>query len=221
MPGDRDADGGLPRRRLLACLPAVAGMAGCTGLLGGDGGTTQSTTASSAGADTDTPSAPTATATATAIEDPGETATGVPSPTQTVAPRPPSDVIRMDEAETTLSVYREEYYTAFEASVLLDHVGSVPISRLAVRVDAVYDPPGARDPVAVANAYVDRNTFGEDREDPLFSPGTAVRMRLGRDDLRFRRDGTADGSTDVDRYSLAVVFRRVEYGRTPTPSPDG
>jgi hypothetical protein len=237
--GTADADG-LGRRRLLWSLPAaMAGLAGCSGLLGGGGGgggggvgqtpapgtappgggeSTDTTGGSASGGD------PEPTATVTAADTPATETTvpggdGVPTPTQTVAPRPPSDVILLDDSETSVSVFREEYYTTFEASVSLRNVGEVAVTRLAVRIDALYDPPGDPSPFVVASAYVDRNTFGEEGSDPLFSPGESVRMRLGRDDLRFRRDGSADASTDADDFHVAVVFRRVEYSRTDTPSP--
>jgi hypothetical protein len=236
--GAADADGPRRRRLLLSLPAAMAGLAGCSGLLGGGGGRRSPQTAPPAAtgepaAGTDRPGAgpdrePTATATPADTATTGsdgtgtgtETGEGVPTPTQTVAPRPPSDVILMDEEETTVSVFREEFYTAFEASVTLRNVGEVAVSRLAVRIDARYDPPGEPSPFVVASAYVDRNTFAEEGDtDPLFSPGESVRMRLGRDELRFRRDGTADASTDAADYDLAVAFRRVEYGRTDTPSP--
>lgn len=206
------ADEDLSRRRFIARLaPGIALAAGC----GAAGPATSTPTAGGDGADrggnaggtrTETPT-PTPTATPTPTPTPSPAAT----PSLQAAAVPPGDAVTV--ADTDLSLRRGDYYTDARASITLRNEGAYVFTRLELRVELYYHPPGD-DPVRVADTYVERSDFdgdgdADDDVRDTFAPGEET--TLVPSDLRFRPDGRAGDTTDSRRFSLEVVFRRVEY----------
>ncbi len=174
-------------RRGVLAVCAVAGLAGCNGLVtSGEDGTATPTPTEGPTTEAETTTEPTATPTAT------------PEPTATEVPPGPEEGLEV--AATNHSVRAEDGYTRVAAEVTLRNTGSYTYRWLEVRIDVIYTDPVGGEETRVVSGYADR------RFDDGFASETAELSTV----LRARRDGRANRSTDDDDFHLELALRRVE-----------
>ncbi|GAB3416549.1 hypothetical protein GCM10027435_14050 [Haloparvum alkalitolerans] len=169
---------------------AAAGLAGCSGLV--------TSGEDPAGAvDTPTDGPPTETAQRTATPEPA-TPTETPASIETRAPSGPEEGIEV--VGTRHRVRADDGYTRVDAEVTLRNTGSYTYRWLEVRIDVIYTDPVGGEETRVVSGYAER------RFDDGFASGTADLAT----NLRARRDGRANRSTNDADFHLELALRRVE-----------
>lgn len=159
------------------------------------------------GADgTGTQPASTATPTAVSTEDPNTPTEDPDTPTETPTSTPsetPTEILPAEGLEVVgrvADVRDADGYASVRTRLELTNTGPHTYRVVELRVDVIYTDPMTGESTDVASGYAER----------LFESGFADgTVRLGTE-VRFRRDGRANGSLDAEDFSLAFELRHVD-----------
>lgn len=190
----------VERRTILgAGVGLLASLTGCSGLFIEP----EATTTPSGGASTSTP---TETPTATQSPTTSEATTDEPAPTATATATPmPSDAVEIRSRQLAVGRTELEQFAIATYRFDVENTSNRTIRDIEFRVRVRYEHEEYSR--IVATAYP--RFWFDDGDDNEGLETDETETVIGR--LRFERDGRAEESTAVDRFSLELAIRRIRY----------